>query len=107
MVIPLKLLKWLLIIAGIYCLCTGETEPIAAFVMIGFGLALFLLGGGKNNSGSTSSTPNPSNPAPTPQQPEPKMQEEPPKEIVLYCPSCGEELQQDQIYCESCGTKVK
>ena len=102
--VPLKIFRWLLIIVGIICLFTDEVEPAGAFVMIGIGVALLLVGrGGNNTSGNTSSTPK-TNDTTSAHISTTTTTSTPPQK--KFCPNCGTQLVAGAPFCQNCGQKV-
>ena len=100
MVIPLSILKWLLLIAGIYGLASKELNPVVSVILIIVGGVWILssLSKRKNKKSDTTSSAQQSNNAPTPpaSTPAPKM----------FCPNCGARLVDNAPFCQNCGRKM-
>ena len=93
MYIKFKWLPWIVIIAGVYGLFSGEWDPILAIVFIAAGgIWAYLWYGNKKSSSSTANSVVP----PAPQVPyTPKV-----------CPNCGSAVEDGMVFCSKCGTKV-
>lgn len=115
MIVPVKLLPWILLIGGFLGLVTGEAPGFSIVMLLGGGVWLLIKASNKKgkpaakaaNSARPNSTPAPSRPAP---QPAPAPQPVPqPERAVLSegkCPSCGTVAEPGMLFCAQCGSKL-
>ena len=113
LVFPMALLKYLLIIAGIYCLYDGQTGAGVGLIAVGVIWILIKHSGGsgnkdttQTNAGNVSSTekkdskPQTENNSHVSQLPKIKQ------ETNRKCSHCGVVIPSNHLFCENCGAST-